>query len=67
MPKKLTKEEFIRRARKTHGDKYDYSKVVYKNSEEKVCIVCHKHGDFYQRRTNIYKRYEKEKRCNKND
>lgn len=49
MPKKLTTEEFIRRARKTHGDKYDYSKVVYKNSGDKVCIVCPKHGDFYQR------------------
>lgn len=26
---KVGKDEFISRARKVHGDKYDYSKVVY--------------------------------------
>ena len=26
---KLTTEEFTRRAREVHGDKYDYSKVEY--------------------------------------
>ena len=31
-----------------HGDKYDYSNVVYKNSQIKVCIICPKHGAFYQ-------------------
>ena len=30
--KKLTKEEFIERARSIHGDKYDYSKVEYINN-----------------------------------
>lgn len=29
MPKKLTTEEWINKARIKHGDKYDYSKSVY--------------------------------------
>lgn len=30
MPKKLTQEEFIKKAKVIHGDKYDYSRVEYK-------------------------------------
>lgn len=44
----LTTEDFIKRARAVHGDKYDYSKVEYKNANEKVCIICPKHGEFWQ-------------------
>ena len=45
---RLTLEEFIERARKIHGDKYDYSKVNYINAITKVCIICknHKNGDY---------------------
>lgn len=46
---KLTTEEFIRRARLVHGDNYDYSKVVYIKANEPVCIICHVHGEFWQR------------------
>lgn len=46
--KRLTTEEFIERAKKVHGDKYDYSKVEYKSAHEKVCIICPKHGEFWQ-------------------
>lgn len=46
---KFDKEEFIRRARLSHGNKYDYSKVVYVNSFTNVCITCPIHGDFFQR------------------
>ena len=45
---KLNKEEFIRRAKEVHGDKYDYSKVEYINSQTKVCIICPEHGEFWQ-------------------
>ena len=45
---KLTKEEFIEKAKFIHGDKYDYSKVGYINSTTKVCIICPKHGEFWQ-------------------
>lgn len=46
--KKLTREEFILRSIKLHGDKYDYSKVNYVNYRTKVCITCPIHGDFWQ-------------------
>lgn len=48
MGKKLTTEQFIEKARLVHGDKYDYSKVVYQRKDEKVCIICPKHGEFWQ-------------------
>ena len=41
-------ENFIDKAKKIHGDKYDYSKVNYVNSKTKVCIICPKHGEFWQ-------------------
>ena len=31
-----------------HGDKYDYSLVVYVNNDAKVTIVCPEHGPFKQ-------------------
>lgn len=46
--KRLTKEEFILKAREIHGWKYDYSKVEYKNNRTKVCIICPEHGEFWQ-------------------
>ena len=45
---KLTTEEFIKKAREVHGDKYDYSKVEYVNTRTKLCIVCPEHGEFLQ-------------------
>lgn len=48
MRNKLTTEEFVHRAREVHGDKYDYSKVVYTNTTTKVCIICPIHGEFWQ-------------------
>ena len=50
MPGKLTKDEFVKRARRVHGNRYDYSKVDYKNDREKVCIICKEdgHGEFSQ-------------------
>ena len=49
---KLTTEEFIKKAREVHGDRYDYSKVEYVNNQTKVCIICKKHGEFWQRASN---------------
>lgn len=48
MGKTLTKEEFVERARRRHGEKYDYSKTEYKDSRLKVCIICPIHGEFWQ-------------------
>ena len=46
--KAYTTEEFIERAKKIHGDTYDYSKVDYKKTKTKVTIICPKHGEFEQ-------------------
>lgn len=43
-----TREKFIEQARRRHGDKYNYDKVDYKSTFEKVTITCPKHGDFEQ-------------------
>lgn len=46
---RLSVEGFIKRSRKTHGDKYDYSKVhQFKTQKEDVTIICPTHGDFKQ-------------------
>lgn len=44
----LTQDEFIQKSQQVHGDKYIYSKVDYRKYNEKVCIICPTHGDFYQ-------------------
>lgn len=41
-------ENFIKQARKVHGDKYDYSKVDYVDANTKVTIISPTHGEFQQ-------------------
>jgi len=48
MPRKLTKEQFIEKAKKVHGNFYDYSKVDYINKSTNIKIVCPNHGLFKQ-------------------
>lgn len=45
---KSTLSEYIEKCRKIHNNKYDYSKVVYKNGKSKVKIICPIHGVFIQ-------------------
>ena len=45
---KLTTEQFIQKARKVHGDKYDYSLTKYINRNYRVKIICPEHGEFEQ-------------------
>ena len=53
MSMKKTTEEFIKKAKALHGDSYDYSKVVYINSESPVVIHCNTCGsDFLQTPSN---------------
>lgn len=49
MSKRLTKEEFVDKARMTHGDNYDYSDVIYENSHKRVIIKCRLHDLFSQK------------------
>lgn len=46
--RKMTKDEFVERARAIHGDKYDYSLVVMAGNSVKVDIICPIHGVFSQ-------------------
>lgn len=48
MAKTLTTEQFIAKARKIHGDKYDYSQSVYSSGHLPITILCPKHGYFTQ-------------------
>jgi hypothetical protein len=47
--KSLGLDEFIKKAKKIHGDKYDYSKSNYTNNKSKIDIICPTHGKFSQR------------------
>lgn len=41
-------KEFIKKSKKIHGNRYDYSLVNYKSGKDKVIIICNKHGEFLQ-------------------
>lgn len=42
----VTTESFIAEAKEIYGDRYDYSKVEYKNKDHRVTIICPIHGEF---------------------
>ena len=44
--KKLTTEEFVKKAKKIHGNKYDYHLIDYKNVHTKIKIICPEHGEY---------------------
>ena len=48
MAAKKTFLDFIKSAKSIYGDKYDYSKVIYKNTSTKVEIICPIHGSFFK-------------------
>ncbi len=46
--RRLNTEQFIVKAKRVHGGKYDYSLVSYERHELPVKIVCPAHGEFEQ-------------------
>ena len=48
MVKVLTIKQFIAKAIRIHGDKFDYSRMYYVNNKTEVCIICKVHGEFWQ-------------------
>lgn len=52
-----TTDDFIAKAREVHGDKYDYSTVVYTHSKDTVSIGCPLHGTFSQPAVNHLRGY----------
>lgn len=47
--RKQSTEQFVAKAKKTHGDYYDYSQAKYISANDKVTIICSEHGAFQQR------------------
>lgn len=43
----LSSEDFISKAMEVHGDRFDYSRLVYSKSSVKVNISCKQHGEFW--------------------
>jgi len=50
--RRLTNEEFIKRANVVHKNKYIYNKSIYVNAHTPIEIECLKHGIFKQQPTN---------------
>jgi very-short-patch-repair endonuclease len=48
----FTNDDFINNAKEIHDDKYDYSEIHYSRMDEKVIIICKKHGIFEQTPSN---------------
>lgn len=47
-----SQEKVIEKFRQVHGNKYDYTKVSYKNAKSKVIVICRHHGEFEIQPTN---------------
>ena len=45
---RYSNKDFLEECQKVHGDKYDYSKVVYTQIFDKIEIICPIHGSFIQ-------------------
>ena len=43
------KENFLRKAKIVHNNKYDYSKADYVSAKTPITIICPKHGEFVQK------------------
>lgn len=46
--RRISQEEFIILTKEIHGNKYDYSQVIYTKKNSKIDIICRKHGMFKQ-------------------
>lgn len=46
--KRLSQEDFIKKAQLVHNNRYDYSNTVFTTVNDKVTISCKNHGDFIQ-------------------
>lgn len=50
--KLYTKDLFIYKANLKHNNKYNYDKMIYAGINEKICIICEEHGEFWQKAHN---------------
>lgn len=54
---------FIEKSRKVHGDYYDYSKSIYTGANDKIEIICPKHGSFWMRASAHYSQKQECPKC----
>ena len=64
MRKFRTTETFIEDAKKVHGDKYDYSEVVFTTLDKKVKIKCKRRGNVFYKEAHGHLRGYGCPRCN---
>ena len=65
MSRCLTTEEFIKKAKSIHGDKFDYVNSTYINAKTKIEIKCKKHSNiFFQNSNNHFLSKFPCKECN---
>ena len=50
--RKISNNEFIKKAQEKHSNLYDYSKSKYVKSNEDIIIICKIHGEFLQKPNN---------------
>lgn len=60
IPRQIKYRKLLEKAKKVHGDKYDYSKVIVGNASDKMEIGCPAHGYFWQ---SLYDHAEKGNGC----
>lgn len=49
-----TKNEFIKRAIKVHGDAYNYSAVTFSSAKDKIKIFCNYHNGFFEQQVSAH-------------
>ena len=47
LPLEKRAEIFLKRAKETFGDRFDYTQVIYTGSQDKVKFICKEHGEFW--------------------
>lgn len=51
---RLTQEEFLSRVKQIWGDRFDFSKAIFKDTRTKVEVICPKHGSFFASPNNLF-------------
>ncbi len=46
--RRLTQDEWVKRATEVHGGRYDYSKSIFIGTKKLIIIICPIHGEFEQ-------------------
>ena len=64
---KLNNEKVKKRLRDIFGNEYDLSKVNYINKNEKIILVCKKHGEFSARLSAFTKRKQRCQDCKRDE